>query len=600
MLRYIMETKIRNRALFIVAVVLVCVLALVWGSGLGGYPRNFDQVKQNFRNNIRLGLDLKGGTHLILQVHVEDAVKITRDQALDRLREELKAKKVPYADILPCADAASCADPQQRDKDTTHVFIRGVPQDKSADLQTVASEQFSDWEFSRVPGDTQARTLTLKVSAATTLRNQALEQAMNTIRNRVDQLGVVEPEIAEYGKAEDFELVVQLPGVDDPTRVKDIIQSTALLELKIVHDDRAYPSREAALAAHGGVLPPDAQLLPGRPQSSSESSAGQIWYIVDRIPAITGRDLTGAQPTQDSMGRAAVNFTLSRDGAVRFERITGQSVGRLLAIVLDNRVLDAPVIHSQIRDQGIIEGLSSQQYSTDLAVVLRSGALPASITYLSEETVGPSLGADSVRHGIVASIVGFVAIMVFMLLYYRGAGINADLALILNLLILVAALANLEVFAAVAIAVPLAWVLHPLAGIVTVGIGLVVALTSGSLAGATLTLPGIAGIILTVGMGVDSNVLIFERIREELRSGKAVPAAVSGGFDHAFKTIIDTHVTTVVSAAILFLFGTGPIKGFAVTLTMGLIANLFTSVFASRVIFDYILSKREKGGALSI
>jgi preprotein translocase subunit SecD len=398
--------------------------------------------------------------------------------------------------------------------------------------------------------------MALKTTAAANIRNQALLQSMNTIRNRVDQLGVTEPTIAEYGGQSDFELVVQLPGVDDPSRVKDIIQSTALLELKLVPDG-PFSSRESALAAHGGVLPPDTQLLPG-PLGQN----GETWYVVNRVAAVTGRDLSGAEPSHDANGRPDVNFTLTRDGAARFGRVTGANVGKLLAVVLDNRVYDAATIQSQITDRGEITGGSfTPQKVQDLALVLRSGALPASIKYLSEEIVGPSLGADSIRHGVVACIVGFVAVMAFMLIYYRGAGINADLALILNLIILIAALGYF---------------------------------------GAVLTLPGIAGVILTVGMGVDSNVLIFERIREELRLGKAVGSAVSGGFEHAFVTIIDTHVTTIVSAAILFTFGTGPIRGFAVTLTIGLLANLFTSVFVSRVIFDYVLSRREKGAELSI
>jgi len=297
-------------------------------------------------------------------------------------------------------------------------------------------------------------------------------------------------------------------------------------------------------------------LLPG-----PTGQNGETWYLVNRVAAVTGRDLSGAEPSHDVNGRPSVNFTLARDGAARFGRVTGANVGKQLAIVLDNRVYDAPVIQSQISDRGEITGPFTPQKVQDLALVLRSGALPASIKYLSEEIVGPSLGADSIRHGVIACIVGFVAVMAFMLVYYRGAGINADLALILNLIILIAALGYF---------------------------------------GAVLTLPGIAGVILTVGMGVDSNVLIFERIREELRLGKAVGAAVAGGFEHAFVTIIDTHVTTIVSAAILFTFGTGPIRGFAVTLTIGLLANLFTSVFVSRVIFDYVLSRREKGAELSI
>ena len=538
-----METKIRARAIAVVVVLVVSILGII------GLPKNFQELKDNVRNRIRLGLDLKGGTHSVLQVQVEDAVNITADQALERLKDELKAKNIPYADVAK-ADDTQANPPKHR------IAIKGVPQEKTSDLQTLASEQYSDWDLSRVPGDVTGWMLALKTTAAGNIRNQAILQAMNTIRNRVDQLGVVDPNIAQYGGQGDFELVVELPSVDDPNRVKDIIQSTALLELKLVSDG-PYSTRESALAAHGGVLPPDTELLQGQKgQNGSET-----WYVVNRVAAVTGRDLSGAEPSHDVNGRPSVNFTLTRDGASRFSRVTGANVGKLLGIVLDNRVYDAPIINGQISDRGEISGPFTQQKVQDLALVLRSGALPAAIKPLSDEVVGPSLGADSIRHGIVACIVGFVAIMTFMLVYYRGAGVNADLALILNLIILMAALGYFD---------------------------------------AVLTLPGIAGIILTVGMGVDSNVLIFERIREELRSGKPVGASVSGGFEHAFVTIIDTHVTTIVSAAILFTFGTGPIRGFAVTLVIGLLANLFTSVFVSRVIFDYVLSRREKGAELSI
>jgi len=537
-----METKIRGRVILIGVVVILCILGVI------GFPKNVQELQENIHNRIRLGLDLKGGTHLILQVQVEDAVNITADQVLERLKDELKAKNIPYADVQKNDDTA--ANPPIH-----RIIIKGIPQEKSADLQTLVGEQFSDWELARVPGDEAARLLTLKTSAAATLRNQALMQAMDTIRRRIDALGVTEPTITEYGQS-DFELVVQLPDVDDPTRVKDIIQSTALLELTLVQDG-PYPSREAALAAHGGVLPPDTELTPGPTGQNGQES----YYVLNRIAAVTGRDLSGAEPSHDQAGRPSVNFTLTRDGAARFGRVTGANIGKLLAIVLDNRVFDAPEIHGQIFDRGEITGSFTPQKAQDLALVLRSGALPASIKYLSEETVGPSLGADSIRNGVIASIVGLLAVMGFMLVYYRGAGINANVALVLNLLILVAALGYF---------------------------------------GAVLTLPGIAGVILTVGMGVDSNVLIFERIREELRLGKAVGAGVAAGFEQAFRTIIDTHVTTVVSAMILFAFGTGPIRGFAVTLTIGLIANLFTSVFVSRVIFDYGLTRREKGEALSI
>jgi preprotein translocase subunit SecD len=537
-----METKIRGRAIVISILMVLCLLGII------GFPKNFQELKDNVRNRIRLGLDLKGGTHLVLQVHVEDAVNITADQVLERFGDELKAKNIPYADLQK-ADDTQVQPPKHR------MIVKGVPQEKVADLQTLASEQFSDWDLSRMPGDATSWMLALKTTAAANIRNQAQLQSVNTINNRVNQLGVTEPNIAEYGGQSDYELVVQLPGVDDPTRVKDIMQSTALLELKLVQDG-PFPSRESALASHGGVLPPDTQLLPG-PLGQN----GETWYVVNRVAAVTGRDLSGAEPSHDINGRPDVNFTLTRDGAARFGRVTGTNVGKLLAVVLDNRVYEAATIENQITDRGEIRGGFTPQKVQDLALVLRSGALPATISYLSEETVGPSLGADSIRHGVVACIVGFVAVMAFMLVYYRGAGVNADLALLLNLIILIAALGYF---------------------------------------GAVLTLPGIAGVILTVGMGVDSNVLIFERIREELRLGKAVGAAVAGGFEHAFVTIIDTHVTTIVSAAILFTFGTGPIRGFAVTLTIGLLANLFTSVFVSRVIFDYVLSRREKGAELSI
>jgi preprotein translocase subunit SecD len=532
-----MEKKIRYKAIFILVVILGCVLGIV------GLPRNYQELKQNIGERIKLGLDLKGGTHLILQVHVDDAVRVIRDQTLERLKDELKARNIPYTDV------------QTPENDLTHVIAKGIPDNKSADLQALVNEQFSDWLLERVTGDPTARSLALKPSSAANIRNQALERAKNTVGNRINRLGITEPVIADYGQG-NYELVVELPGVGDPTEAKNVIQQTAMLELKLVQDG-PYPSKEAALGSHGGVLPPDSEVLPGPAGSNGESS----WYVVNRVAAVTGEDLSGAQPSRDVNGRPEVNFNLTRDGASRFGRVTGENVGRLLAIVLDGRAVSAPEIHSQINDRGVIEGSFTEQQASDLALVLSSGALPASITYLQEETVGPSLGADSIRHGVVASIVGLLAVLGFMLIYYRGAGINADVALALNLLILVALLG---------------WF------------------------GAVLTLPGIAGVILTVGMGVDSNVLVFERIREELRAGKAVGAAVAGGFEHAFKTIIDTHVTTVASAAILFTFGTGPIKGFAVTLTIGLVANIFTSVFVSRVIFDYGLTRRQRGEALSI
>jgi len=534
------HNRIRNRTLFIVAVVAACVL------GLTGFPKNVVQLKSNLANRIHLGLDLKGGTHMVLQVHVDDAVKITTDQALERLRDEMTTRKISYASV--------------DEQGISSILIKGLPDSNLGGLESLVAQQFSTFTLSPVAGQPTSRLLSMKVSEVNQIRNQALDQARSTIRRRIDALGLVGPEVADYGQG-DFELVIQLPGVSDPARVKNIIEQTAMLELKIVRGG-PYQSREAALASFGGVLPPGAELVPGKSDSASSSAtSGQVWYLLNQVAAVTGRDLTGAQPSTGRSGQPSVNFTLTRDGAVRFGEVTGKNVGKQLAIVLDNQVVSAPVIDSRITDSGEITGSFTPQQTADLALMLRSGALPASITPLMENTVGPSLGADSIRAGIVACIVGFLAVITFMLVYYRGAGINADVALILNLIILMAALAYF---------------------------------------GAVLTLPGIAGVILTVGMGVDSNVLIFERIREELRHGKAAGAAVAAGFEHAFRTIIDTHVTTVAAAAILFAFGTGPIRGFAVTLTIGLIANLFTSVYVSRTIFDYVLSRRQKGEALSV
>ncbi len=529
-----MEKSIRNRSILIVIVVAICVIGIV------GLPSTFQKLEENIADRIKLGLDLKGGTYLVLQVNVNDAVNATTDQAVGRLRDDLHTRNIATAEV--------------RKVDMTHMTVRGVPQGQWESIQALMQDQFPEWYVQDVAGDPTARMMTLKTSEVGTIQRDAFTESMATIRRRVDALGITEPEIAQYGQG-NYELVVELPEVNDPTRVKDVIRSEAMLELKVVRGG-PYPSKDDALASLGGVLPPDTELLPG-----ITDSGAPVWYLVDQIAAITGRDLTGAEPSQDTNGRPDIDFTLTHAGAARFSQITQRNIGKQLAIILDNSVQSAPVIQAQISDNGQITGSFTTQQASDLALKLRSGALPASITYMQEETVGPSLGADSIHHGIEACIIGFVAILIFMLIYYRGAGINADVALILNLVILIAALAYFK---------------------------------------GVLTLPGIAGVILTVGIGVDSNVLIFERIREELRMNKAAPAAVAGGFDHAFKTIIDTHVTTVAMAAILFAFGTGPVRGFAVTLTIGLIANLFTSVFVSRVIFDYVLSRRERGEALSV
>jgi preprotein translocase subunit SecD len=526
--------------------VLIIAILLVFLYGIFGIPKGWSGpgLLAAIQERIHLGLDLKGGTHLILQVQVNDAVNVDSDNAIERIKDGLRARKINYTDITK-PDPANNPD---------HILIKGVPPESSSDLRSIVTDRLSEYDLTS--GAENTWSVAMKPQNLSELKNRAVTQAIETIRNRIDSLGVSEPIIQEHGLGQ-YQILVQLPGVDDPARVKDIMQSTAMLEIRQSLGG-PYPSQQAALQEHGGVLPPNAVLLPGR---GSNNEGGENWYLISRASAVTGRDLRGAEPSRDEAGAPAVSFTLTGEGGRRFAAFTGAHVGDNLAVVLDNKVQTVAVIKSEIRDQGIIQGRFTEQEAKDQAMVLRSGALPAGIKYPEERTVGPSLGADSIRAGVRAAAIGLVAVLVFMLVYYRGAGINADVALILNLVILLGFL---------------------------------------GFSGATLTLPGIAGVILTVGMGVDSNVLIFERIREELRNGKTPPSAVEQGFKHAWVTIVDTHVTTVVSAAILFVFGSGPVKGFAVTLTFGLLANLFTAVFVSRVIFDWILNRKQRGEALSI
>ena len=500
------------------------------------------------QDRIHLGLDLKGGTHLILQVQVNDAVNVDSDNAVEGLKQTLRARKINYAEI-------SKPDPVNN---PDRIVIKGVPPESTSDLRSVVQDRLP--EYDAVSAANNTWTISMKPQALTELKDRAVQQAIETINNRIDQLGVTEPTIQPHGLGQ-YQILVQLPGIDDPERVKDVMQSTAMLQIKQAMGG-PYASEEQALQEHGGVLPPDAMLLPGTASPSSTSDSGQSWYLVSRVSAVSGKDLRSAQPSRDQNGLPSVSFTLTNEGGRRFFEFTSAHIGEGLAVVLDNKVKEVANIKEPIHDQGEISGGSmSEQAAKDLALTLRSGALPAGIKYLEEQTVGPSLGTDSIRAGVTAAVIGMLAVLIFMLVYYHGAGVNADLALILNLIILLGFMGYTS---------------------------------------ATLTLPGIAGVILTVGMGVDSNVLIFERIREELRNGKTPPSAVEQGFTHAWTAIFDTHVTTIVSAAILFLFGTGPVKGFATTLVFGLAANLFTAVFVSRMIFDWVLSRHQRGEALSI
>ena len=538
-----------NKNLLLKTVLIVAVL-IFFLFGIVGIPGSFtgEGLRAAVQKRIHLGLDLKGGTHLILQVQVNDAINADSDRAVERLKDALKSANVAFGEI-------SKPDSQNHPE---LVQIKGVPPESSSELRRIVNEKLGDYDLAS--GAENGYTLAMKNSVANDTRKKAVQQAIETIRNRIDQLGVSEPVIQEHGLG-DYQILVQLPGVDDPARVKEIMQSTAMLEIRQAVKG-PYPNEQAAMQDNGGVLPPDTLLMKGTtPHAQNPEEAVEVYWLISRSSAVSGADLRSADSGRDENGRPDVNFTLTGDGGRRFAAFTAAHVGDKLAVVLDNKVKSVATIQEQIHDQGRITGSFSPEETQDLALTLRSGALPAGIKYLQEVTVGPSLGADSIREGVRAAVIGMVAVLIFMLFYYHAAGINADLGLVLNLVILLGFLGY---------------------------------------SGATLTLPGIAGVILTVGMGVDSNVLIFERIREELRHGKTPSSSVEQGFAHAWTTIIDTHVTTIVSAIILFLFGTGPVKGFAVTLSFGLAANLFTAVFVSRVIFEFILSRHQRGEPLSI
>jgi preprotein translocase subunit SecD len=547
-----MNPNLKWKALFILAVILFCIYFLF---GYPTFPTSLATVKENFGKQIKLGLDLQGGTHLILQVQVQEAIAQETDQTVDRLTTQLRTKNIHYDEV--------------RRVDDTHILIRNIDPQQLSDFRDTFNAQYASvWDMSPAAGDPNGYTLTLKAGAIASIHDQTMTQTLETIERRINALGLTEPTIQPRGGRNDNEILVQLPGEGDPTRAKSVIQAGGQLELKLVEDPRSYTSQSEALAAHGGVLPPGTELVPGRSETRSSSGVadtGETWYVLSRAPIVTGRDLkpAGVQENRNTQNPSQwqVNFVLTQEAARRFGPFTQQNISRQMAIVLEHRVYSAPVINGRIDDSGMIEGNFSQESAHDLALILRAGALPASIKYLEERTVGPSLGADSIRHGVQASILSLVVVMLFMLVYYRLSGGNAVLALILNLVILLAVLA---------------------------------------LFGAVLTLPGIAGVILTIGMGVDSNVLVFERIREELRNGKSPASAVEAGFSKAFLTIIDTHVTTVVSAFFLFLFGTGPIRGFAISLTIGLIANVFTAIYVSKTIFQYHLANMDRQAELSI
>src|SRR5271170_193981 len=539
-----MKSNLKFRAATIVVVILICIYGII------GLPTSRTELTDNLRKNIRLGLDLKGGSQLMLEVQLQDAFKGEADNVILRLKEELRKVSMDYTEMTR-------NDPQSlKEADGIQINVKGIPPTKAGDFRTIFNDNFStSWILTNVsPTDYR---LTLQQSYALKLKADTLTQSINTIDKKINGLGLSESSVQQRGGSNaESEILVHLPGVDDPARVKQLLKTQAVLELDEVIGG-PFSSAEEARASKGGILPLGSQILPEQPHPG----AAPAFYILAQTPVVKGSDLRDARPQQGQMGGWETEFVLTQDAAKRFERFTSSHIGDRLAIVLDKRVLSAPSIKGKISDNGVIEGLSGHDEASDLALNLRSGSLPASIEVLEERTVGPSLGSDSIKAGTLAGVAGVAAVVLVMLIYYRRSGINATLALVLNAVILIAALSYFD---------------------------------------AVLTLPGIAGVILTIGMAVDSNVLIFERIREELRAGKAVVAAVDAGFSKAFLTIIDTHVTTVVSCAFLFLFGTGPVKGFAVTLVIGLIANVFTAVFVSRTIFDWELGGQKKAVTISI
>ena len=493
---------------------------------------------------IRLGLDLKGGIHLVLQVLTQDALEAEANQVRERMEKDLAEKEVSFKETKITEDY--------------DIEILGVPEDASGLAEDYLNEYSGSYNYqSRYREGEVDFVVSMLAAARKSLADLTVRQARETIQNRVDQYGVAEPTITIYGGGDvKDQIIVELPGVDDPDRVIKLIRSTARLELKLVHASKGgpYPSREAALESFEQALPSDYEIL--RYRDPDEAGSGPAFMVVRKAASITGQHMKNANRSQDNYtGRWNVLFYLNADGVRLFTTTTERNVGTRLAIVLDDEVRSAPNISERISSESArITGNFTAEESQDLALVLRSGALPAALRILENQIVGPSLGMDSIRSGILASILGLSLVVIGMVVIYRISGLNAILCLVLNLLIMMGVLAHFQ---------------------------------------ATLTLPGIAGIILTIGMAIDANILIFERIKEELRLGKTVRAGVTAGFNRVFVTILDTNITTLIGAIFLFQFGTGPIRGFAVTLSVGLLANIFTAIFVSRTIFGLVLQRRE-------
>ena len=482
---------------------------------------------------INLGLDLQGGMHLVLEVDTAKAVESQIERIAQEVRDQLKNERLRGVSLNRIAGnkiSATVQDPQTLEK--FDALLK------------------NDFDFlkrtQRTENGTSTIILDIPESEAENTKKLAVDQALETIRNRIDQFGVAEPDIRRQGEKR---ILIQLPGISDPERAKDLIGRTALLEFKLVDD--THDVNEAVK----GNVPAGSEVLYRVEEHTETGKVTKQPFLLKKRTLLTGANLTNARVDFDQFNVPFVSITFDKRGARDFERITGDNVNKRLAIVLDDTVASAPVIQEKIAGgKARITGNFSLDEAKDLAIVLRAGALPAPVNILEERTVGPSLGADSIRKGLISMLIGGVLVVLFMIVYYKGAGAIADFALILNIILIAGGLAA---------------------------------------ARATLTLPGIAGIILTIGMAVDANVIIFERIREELALGRTARAATEAGFNRATLTILDANVTTLIAAVVLFQFGTGPVKGFAVTLSLGVIASMFTALIVSRLIFDYILGGRK-------
>ncbi len=523
-------------------------------------------IKANLAQNISLGLDLKGGSHLVMRVKTDDYLKTLTENNAQAAITAAQDAKLPVTNNVITAEKGNYA--------VTLNLSDG------SQAQAVIDEVKKKVDFANWTESNNGTSIVWSLPAQTqeVLKRQAVDQALKIIESRINAFGVKEPTLQRHGAESSGQILLQMPGVDDPERVKNLIGAESNLSLmKVVSPAnpapvQTYPTEEAAKQSLGGALPPNRKILPyadrddataANPSATPDPNRPKQFVVVEYPAIVDGSELreASAMSRTGSDRDFEIGFSLKPAGAQKFGEWTGKNINNYMAVVLNGEVKSAAYIKSQIFDQGQITGRFTKASAEDLALTLKSGALPAKIEYQEERTVGPSLGADSIKSGVEASVGGLIFVVLFMLAYYRGSGVNAVIALVLNMLLTLAALIMIK---------------------------------------STLTLPGIAGLILGIGMAVDSNVLIFERIREELGAGKDVPSAIELGFDRAFITIIDTHITTILSSAILYMYGSGPIRGFAVTLVLGLLINLFSAVFVSRTIFMWLLQRKTKMESLSI